>query len=72
MYIFMEKYTVNTSTIGYPKLYSGAEIVKVDYGNGSYACTMNSGYYVKQSIKNVKKHIKYDKMELNKNISDIN
>ena len=47
MYIFMEKYTVNTSTIGYPKLYSGAEIVKVDYGNGSYACTMNSGYYVK-------------------------
>ena len=41
------KYTVKPSIIGDPKVYLGANIDKVLYGNDSYVRTMSSDLYVK-------------------------
>ena len=70
--MLMEEYTVNHPSIGYPKLQLDADILKVYYGDGSYAWTTIFNSYVKEAIKNVKKRTKDDIMVFNKKISDIN
>ena len=72
MYMLMQKYTVNISSIGETKVYVGSDIRKLEYFDGSYACTMSSDSYVKEYIRNVKECMKDDRMEFNKNLSDIN
>ena len=71
MSMFMQKYIVNTSSNGDPKLYLGVEIRNVEYINGYYAWTMSLDSYYKQAIRNIKKYMKYEKMEFNKKLSDI-
>ena len=72
MSMLMDNYTVNPSIIGYPKLQLGTYIIKVDYGDVSYAWTMRLDYYVKEDIRNVKKNIKDETMDFNKKLYDIN
>ena len=62
---------VKLSSIGYPKVYFRAEIGKVLYGDGSYTWTTSSDFYVKESIKNVKKRLKKYGLEYNKKLYDI-
>ena len=52
------KYTVKPSSIGDTKVYLGDNVVKLLYGDGSYACTIISDSYVKEAISNVKKRLK--------------
>ena len=53
-------YTVKTSMIGEPKVYLGADVGKLLYGDVSYAWTMISDSYVKEMIKNANKRLKED------------
>ena len=66
------KYTVKTFSIRSTKVYFGADVVKVLYGDGSYDLTMISDLYVKEDIKNLKKSLKEDGLECNKNLSGVN
>ena len=49
-----DSYTLKQSSIVDPKIYRGADIGKVYYPDGSYACTMYSKYYTKEKIHNLK------------------
>ena len=49
------KYTLKSSSIGDPKVYLGANVVKLLYGNDYYDWTMISDLYVQAAIKNMKK-----------------
>ena len=60
MDLLESKYTVKPSSIGDPKVYLGDNVVKLLYGDGSYAWTMSSDLYVKEVINNVKKRLKED------------
>ena len=70
--MLMDKYNVKTSRIGYTKLYLVTDIGKVDFFDGYYAWKMSLDYYFKEALKNVKNHMKDNKMEFNKKHSDIN
>ena len=72
MSMFMQNYTVKTSSIGDPDIYLCLYIAKLDYLNGYYAKTMSSDSYVKEAIGNVKKRMKQEKMEFKKKFYDIN
>ena len=72
MSTLMKNYTVKTSSIGEPNLYLGSDIGKLDYIYGSCAWRMRQDYYIKEAIRNVKKHMKDENMDFNKNISEIN
>ena len=47
MAMLESKYTVKLSSIGYPKVYIGADVGKLLYGDGSYVWRMKSDSYVK-------------------------
>ena len=55
-----------------PNIYLGTDIGNVDFFNVSCAWKMSSDLYVKEDIKNVKIRMKYEKMEFNKKLYDIN
>ena len=71
MAILENKYTVIPYSIGEPKVYLGANVGKLLYGNSSYDWTMISGLYVEEAIKNVKKRLKEYGMEYNKKLFDV-
>ena len=54
MVMLDSNYTVKPSGIGEPKVYLGADVVRVLYGDGSYDYTMIYDSYVKEAINNVK------------------
>ena len=47
------------------------KVIEVKYGDGYYARRPISDSSVKEATSNVKKHVKYEKMEFNRKISDI-
>ena len=53
MYTLMQNFTVNNASIGETNLYLVTDIIKVNYNEDSYSCTMSSDYYVKEDIMNV-------------------
>ena len=55
-----------------PNIYLGTDIRNVDFFNVSCTWKMSSDLYVKEDIKNVKIRMKYEKMEFNKKLYDIN
>ena len=63
---------VKISSIGEPKVYLGSNFGRLLYGDGSYDWTMRSDSYIKEAIDNMKKRLKEDGMEYNRNISDVN
>ena len=71
MAMLIIKYTVKNSIIGDPKVYLGDDVVKVLYGDGSYAWTMRSDSYVKKATNNMNKRLNEDGLEYKKNISDV-
>ena len=72
MAVLESKYTVKTSIIGKPKVHLRANVGKLLYGDGSYAWTMSSDSYIKETINNADKRIKEDSLEYNKKLSDVN
>ena len=50
----VERYNVRWDTIKQPEQYLGDDVGKIFFGDGSYAWTMSSQSYVKNSVKNVK------------------
>ena len=58
MAMLESKYIVKPSSVGYPKVYLGADFGKLFYGDSSYDWTMSSGSYFKEAIKNVKNGLK--------------
>ena len=71
MYTLMDNYTGKPLRIGYPKIYLGADIGKVDYGDGPYVWKISQDYFVREYIRNAKKRMKYDNVDFNKKIYDI-
>ena len=72
MFMLQSKYTTKTSSIGEPKVYLGAGVGKVLYGDGSYAWTIRYDSYVNEAINNVPKSLKEYGLEYNKKLSDVN
>ena len=72
MAMLESKYTVKPSSIEEPKVYLGADVGKVLYGDGSYDWTMICDSYAKEEINNAKKRLKEDGLEYNNKMSDIN
>ena len=60
MPMLMDKYTVNPSRIEELKIYLYTDIFKVYYDDKYYTWKMSLGSYVKESISNVKKRMKYE------------
>ena len=71
MNLLKENYTVKPSSIGEPKVYLGADILKAYDSDGSYAWTMGSQSYVKEAIRNVKKQLLLHKLRFNKKLLDV-
>ena len=71
MYMLESNHTVKPSSSGDSKVYLGAYVGKLLYGDDSYAWTMSSDSYVKEAINNVNNRIKEDGLEYNKKISDV-
>ena len=63
--------TVKPLSIGEPKVYIGADISKAYYLDGSYAWTMGSQSYVKETICNVKKQLLFYNLRFNKKLLDV-
>ena len=57
MNLLKENYTVKPSSIGEPKVYLGADILKAYYSDGSYVWTMGSQSYAKEAVHNVMKQL---------------
>ena len=58
MAVLESKDKVKTSSIGEAKVYLGADVGKLLYGDSSYTWTTSSDSYVKEAINNVKKRLK--------------
>ena len=71
MDLLKEKDTVKLSSIGEPKVYLGADILKAYYLEGSYAWTMGSQSYVEEAIHNIKKQLLLCNLRFNKQLSDV-
>ena len=56
--MLIKNYTDNPSKIVDHKLYLDSGIIKVYYGDGYYAYKISAYSYVKESIRNVNKHMK--------------
>ena len=67
-----ESYTVKLSIIVDPKIYRGADIGKVYYPDGSYACTMCSKFYTKEIMYNVKNKFEERNICSNWKLSGVN
>ena len=72
MDLLKDTYTVKPSSIGEPKIYLGADINKVYYSDNPYAWSMGSQSYVKEAIRNIKKHLSHNNLKFNKKLSDPN
>ena len=59
------------SSIGEPKVYLGANILKAYYSDGSYAWTIGSQSYIKEAICNVKKQLLLYNLRFNKKLLDV-
>ena len=71
MNLLKENYTMKPSSIGEPKVYLGANILKAYYSDGSYAWTIGSQSYIKEAICNVKKQLLLYNLRFNKKLLDV-